>query len=79
MASSQRGPRNHCLTRLTIDAVAHGLDALSTPERDAILSELADGEHHQGPEDARAKMRRYRTRQHLATVVGKGHGGYKGL
>lgn len=56
---------------LALGAVADGLSSLSDRERQAILSPILDDIADGSVEDAAAKMRRYRARQHLADVVGQ--------
>lgn len=51
------------------------LHALSDAEREAIVSGLVEEPRHDGPEEARLKMRRYRARRHLANILSRGADG----
>ena len=58
--------------RIDLAVTIAALHALSDAEREAIVSGLVEELGHDGPEDARLKMRRYRARRHLAVLTGRG-------
>lgn len=58
--------------RIELAVTVAALHALSDAEREAIMSGLVDEPGHDGPEDARLKMLRYRARRHLAVLTGLG-------
>ena len=58
--------------RIDLAATIAALQTLSDAEREAIVSALVEKPRHDGPEEARIKMRRYRARRHLAVLTGLG-------
>lgn len=58
--------------RIDLAATIAALQTLSDAEREAIVSALVEEPRHDGPEEARLKMRRYRARRHLGVLTGLG-------
>jgi DNA-directed RNA polymerase specialized sigma24 family protein len=55
--------------RLTLAAVAHGIERLSELDRESIVGGLSSEMSRRSPEKSVAKVRRHRARQHLALLV----------